>query len=276
LTSALPSRPQVVITNDDGAASQGLHALATAVESWAQVTVVAPLDQESRMSRAMPIRSGRIFELSMQVGEKPRTVYAVDGSPVLAVQHALIEICNKPPDLILSGINYGENVGVTATTSGTIGAVLEAASWGIPSIAFSKEMPGKYMIDNPDYDFTLPAELSSNFARLMYQRDPMVGCYKVDFPETLERNTPWAVTFVSKVRKYDLVAPRRQHLWERSPIQIDHAAWKKKVDKFEIGSDAYVLLVDQTISVAPLTVDATDRERLAVTAEIIRTNSDVL
>jgi len=258
----------VVITNDDGVASQGLTTLAAAVGHWADVLIAAPLDQESRMSRATPQRSGRIFQLQGVEGA-PSAVYAMDATPALAVQYAVVELCDRLPDLVLSGINYGENIGITSATSGTIGAVLEAASWGIPAIAFSMEMPGEHMIENPDYDFRLAARLSSGFAQTILRSGLGHSCYKVDFPSVLQESTPWQATFVSRVRKYDLKPSIRKNLWDKGPLFLDHNAWRRKVKDFEIGSDAHALFVERVISVSPLTADVTAHDELRDTALLL-------
>jgi 5'-nucleotidase len=273
VTKEEPRRPYVLITNDDGINSLGLQRLAQAVASWADVIVVAPFDQESRMSRATPAgRSGRIFSIPAEHVLGLESTFAIDGTPALAIQHALIELCSRRPALILAGINYGENVGSTATVSGTIGAVIEGASWDISSIAFSQQMPGEHMLTNPEYDFSLVAELSSDFCRRVIDaRLPAGRAYKVDYPRLVTAHTEWKTTFVSRVRKYDLWPSGRARLWDSGPIQLDHEAWQKKVDLFEAGSDAHAIFVEGVISVSPLAVDATDRTLLDETANFLAT-----
>jgi len=73
------------------------------------------------------------------VNGKNWTVHAVGGTPAQAVLHAVLEILPRKPDLVVSGINYGENVGSGVTVSGTVGAALDAAGLGIPALAVSLE-----------------------------------------------------------------------------------------------------------------------------------------
>lgn len=261
----------MLVTNDDGASSGGLLALSRAFARWADVVVVAPLDQESRASRATPAgRSGRILKLEVALDNSTTCVYAVDGTPAQAVQYALVEVLSTRPSLVVSGINYGENVGITSTVSGTVGAILEAASWGIPCVAFSQEMPGGDTLANPSYDFSVAAELSSTFGlTLLGQPTSEVPSYKVDFPVLLSRVTPWRTTFVSRIRKYDVRPPVRRALWERGPLDLDHDAWRSKVENFEIGSDAYVLFVERGVSVTPITPDPTCHAALAKTRSLL-------
>ncbi len=131
---------QILLTNDDGIQSPGLWTAAGALSNLGYVHVVAPRDQFSGAGRSMPSNSdGVIKPQQMRVNEKDWTVYAVGGTPAQTVQHAILEILPERPDLVVAGINYGENLGTGVTVSGTVGAALEGASLGIPSLAISLE-----------------------------------------------------------------------------------------------------------------------------------------
>src|SRR5512134_1609758 len=121
-------KPQILLTNDDGIASPGLWAAAEALSQLGYVYVTAPRDQFSGAGRSFPITTdGVIRPQVMDVNGQEWTVYAVGGTPAQVVQHAVLEILPQIPDLVVSGINYGENVGTGITASGTVGAALEAA-----------------------------------------------------------------------------------------------------------------------------------------------------
>jgi len=116
---------QILLTNDDGIDSPGLWAAAEYLAPLGFVTVVAPRQQWSGAGRSLPIQTeGRITLQQLTVAGQPWKAYAVDGSPAQAVLHALVELMPAYPDLIVAGINYGENVGSGVTISGTIGATL--------------------------------------------------------------------------------------------------------------------------------------------------------
>src|SRR5215467_7022964 len=133
-------RPLILFTNDDGIASPGLWAVVDAFYDVGDVLVVAPREQQSGMGRSLPVTSeGRIIEQERLIRGEPNKVYAVDGTPAQAVQHGVIELADRLPSLVVSGINYGENCGNGVTISGTVGAALEAASLGIPAIAVSQQ-----------------------------------------------------------------------------------------------------------------------------------------
>ena len=126
-------KPQILLTNDDGILSPGLWAAAEALAELGFVHVVAPRDQFSGAGRSLPSTSdGIITPRQVTVHGKEWTVYSVGGTPAQAVLHAVYEILPERPNLVVSGINYGENLSVGITASGTVGAALEGAGLGVP------------------------------------------------------------------------------------------------------------------------------------------------
>src|SRR5512143_404698 len=163
------TRPQILLTNDDGIQSPGLWAAAGALAAVGRVTVAAPAEQSSGMGRSLPsTSSGIIREEKLRVNGPEWIVYAVSGSPAQAVQHGVLEIMPKKPDLVVSGINYGENVGLGTTISGTVGAAMEAASLDIPALAISLEAAQRYHLSySQEIDFSTAAHFTAFFGRLM-------------------------------------------------------------------------------------------------------------
>jgi len=99
------------------------------------VTVAAPREQHSGAGRSVPAWSdGEIKPTILTIGDQEWTCYAVGGSPAQAVQYGILAILKQKPDLVVSGINYGENPATDITLSGTVGAALEAAAHGIPAL----------------------------------------------------------------------------------------------------------------------------------------------
>ena len=104
------------------------------------VNVAAPRHQSSDAGRSLPCSSdGTIHPEQVCVNGKTSTVHAVGGTPAQAVLHAVMEILPHKPDLVVSGIEYGENVGSGVSVSGVVGAALEAAGLGIPALAMFLE-----------------------------------------------------------------------------------------------------------------------------------------
>ena len=130
-------RPKILLTNDDGVNSGGLWAAYEALSAFADVTVVAPAVQQSAVGRSIsifePLRMNEVW-----IGD--RSAYSVEGRPTDALLLGLYGL-NLKPDLVVSGINLGENISYESiTTSGTVGAAMEAANQGVPALAYSLQM----------------------------------------------------------------------------------------------------------------------------------------
>jgi 5'-nucleotidase len=132
---------QILITNDDGIESPGLRAAVESVVDIGDVTIVAPSHQQTGMGRSLTgDEQARLEPVDYQINGTKISAYHCDCSPALVVRHSLKTIFNgNRPDLLVSGMNYGENLGTNVTCSGTVGAALEASSFGIAAIAISKQ-----------------------------------------------------------------------------------------------------------------------------------------
>jgi 5'-nucleotidase len=263
LTDRIGSK-QILLTNDDGIDSPGLWAAAAALEPLGFVTVVAPRQQWSGAGRSLPIQTeGRITLQEITVAERAWKAYAVDGSPAQAVLHALVELMPAYPDLIVAGINYGENVGSGVTISGTIGAALEGASFGIPSLAVSFQTdPSFHLSYSTDIDFAAAAHFTHYFARLLlsHKRLPDVDVLKVEVPEGATPSTAWRVTRLSRTRYYLPQRPARANLGDKAKV-----GYLRQVETERVEADSDVrALIDGVVSVTPLSLDLTSRVDLPV------------
>jgi len=253
-------RLQILLTNDDGIRSPGLWAAAEALSEIGFVTVAAPREQSSGAGRSMPVSSdGRLHQEQVTVRGKTWKVYAVGGTPAQAVQHAVLELMPGRPDLVVSGINYGENLTIGVSISGTVGAALEAAAFGIPALAMSLEMPDSYYLSHSEeIDFSVAADFTRRFGRLLLELDPIadVDVLKVDVPHDARPETPWRITRLSRQKYYVPVAPRRTSL--EDPGHLD---FKIELDEasLEPDSDVYALSIERLVSVTPLSLDFTSR-----------------
>lgn len=125
----------ILISNDDGIQSEGLHALVRAVSDLGQVWVVAPDREQSAVGHSITISDPiRLFDFSVDGAHR---TFAINGSPADCVKLALSELLPERPALVMSGINRGENTGISIIYSGTVSAATEGAINGIPSIAVS-------------------------------------------------------------------------------------------------------------------------------------------
>ena len=156
----------VLISNDDGIAAPGIHALVKEIRKIAKVTVVAPDRQQSAVGhaitmnyplRAIPYeRDGEFFG------------YAVDGTPADAVKLGVRYLLKERPDLVVSGINHGSNTAINILYSGTVSAATEGTVLGIPSIAVS-------LTTYDEADFTYAAKFSARLAAVVLERGLPAG-----------------------------------------------------------------------------------------------------
>lgn len=256
-------KPQILLTNDDGIRSAGLWAAAKALSELGFVTVAAPREQYSGAGRSMPLGSdGVLREELVTVNGLTWTVYAVGGSPAQTVQHAILELMPRRPDLVVAGINHGENLTVSITISGTIGAALEAAAFGVPAVAISLEMPKHEQWGESNADFSAAAHFTAHFGRMLMQGEnfPDVDVLKIDVPSDATPQTPWRVTRLSRSQYYVPVSPARERLTE--PVRVDFEI-RYDQDLLEPDSDVYALRVAREVSITPLSLDMTSRVDLS-------------
>ncbi len=145
--------PKILVTNDDGIHSAGIVALAESLQTIGDVVVVAPAHEMSAASHSLtlmrPLRVQKIDDAH----------YSIDGTPTDCVTMAMNLILKEdPPDLVVSGINKGGNLGDDVTYSGTVAGALEASIYGLPGIAIS-------LVQRTNFDFTHAAELARELAR---------------------------------------------------------------------------------------------------------------
>lgn len=255
---------QILLTNDDGIRSPGLWAAAEALSELGFVTVVAPRAQCSGTGRSLPVTSdGIIREEQLEIRGQQWVVYAVGGTPAQAVLHGILEVMPHKPDLVVSGINYGENVGTGITISGTVGAAMEAAALGFPALAISLQTDQRHHFSySTEVDFSAAAHFTAYFARrLLTKHFPAdVDLLKVDVPGEATPQTPWQATRLARQRYYDPVAPERESWQIPGRIGYREAA---RLEEESPDSDVFVLRRKRLVAVTPLSLDMTARVELA-------------
>ena len=253
-------RPLILVTCDDGIESPGLRAAVRAVLPLGEVMVSAPCEQQSGAGRSLAaFNDGAIHEISYQVDGQAVPAYAIYGSPAQAVLYALIELVPRKPALCVSGINFGENVGSGVTSSGTVGAAMEAANEGVLSLATSLETDKQYHYNHSeDVDFSAAVHFTRFFATTMLsqQLPADVDLLKLEVPCTATFETPWRVTRLSRQRYFQVLPSGRRYLGEKRRLD-----YKMVVDRatLEPDSDIQALLVDRIVAVTPLSLDLTSR-----------------
>lgn len=196
------NRPLILVSNDDGVAAKGLRSLIEFLVPLGEVIAVAPDSAQSAKSSAITVNSPlRLKPCPDIAGAK---VYAVNGTPVDCVKLGLhVATSGRRPDIVVSGINHGSNAGSSVIYSGTMGAAIEGAVVGIPSVGFS-------LLDfSADADFTVCREVVERVvARVLAAGLPKGVCLNVNIPAVEHpkelkvvraARTYWTEEFVEKV-----------------------------------------------------------------------------
>ncbi len=147
---------RILITNDDGVTSKGIKELNDAVKDLGQTMIVAPAHQQSGVGHAITLMKP-LRAIPTKVDDQTEA-YAVTGTPTDCVILGAKNLMDEEPDFVISGINIGENLARSITTSGTLGATFEAAYFGIPAIAISiqvkhEDIKFKDGVQTVDYSF---------------------------------------------------------------------------------------------------------------------------
>jgi 5'-nucleotidase len=259
-------RKQILLTNDDSIKSPGLWAAAEALSTLGFVTIVAPREQASGMGRSMPSSSdGKIATTELHIGEQVWEVYAVGGTPTQTVQHAVLEIMDVKPDLVVSGINYGENLASDLTSSGTFGAALEAASLGIPALATSlqlKNVVEDYLSHSTNFDFTVAAHFTRLVANFILNRSlpDDVDLMNLVVPHDATLDTPIQITRQSKKRYFIPYSKRDSNTWDEKGKLAGFTTVAD--DEIDPGTDVHAMVKQKVVSVTPLSLDMTSRVSL--------------
>lgn len=161
----------ILISNDDGIDSKGIKALAMALKRVGDVIVVAPDREQSAVSHSLTLHR------PLRVERHGPNAYAVDGTPTDCINIAVNGILKKRPDLVVSGINKGGNLGDDVTYSGTVSAAMEGTLLGIPSFAIS-------LVSRDNFDFKSAAGFAARLARFILRNKlPKDTLLNVNVPE---------------------------------------------------------------------------------------------
>lgn len=147
----------ILVTNDDGIHSPGIQALAQALDEIGTTIVIAPDRDNSAVSHSLTMNR------PLKVHTLDRNRYTVDGTPTDCVAIGLKKILHAPPDLLVSGINAGANLGDDISYSGTVSAAIEGTMYGIPSMALS-------VGGEPPYDYRAAMEVAACMARMILRK----------------------------------------------------------------------------------------------------------
>jgi 5'-nucleotidase len=232
--------PVILVTNDDGYRSDGIEALADALGRIGEVTIVAPMEESSAIGHALTLRRPMRLE---RMGDR---VYGVDGTPTDCVNLGVDIVLKRKPDLVVSGINKGYNLGDDVTYSGTVAGAMEGALLGVASIAVSLERT------QGQYDFTPAATAAASVAEAVLRRGlPSRTFLNVNVPTGVPRGL--RATFQAKRNHVTVVSERldprnRPYYW----IEEGENEWEPH-DRSD-----YQAVKDGFVSVTPLHPDLTN------------------
>ena len=248
-------RPLVLVTNDDGIASPGLKAAARGVLKYADVIVAAPCRQQTGMGRAFPRTEdlGIIEEVPYEVDHFQVPAYAIHGSPAYAAAYGILELSPRKPDLCVSGINYGENLGMTLTCSGTLGAAFEASSQKVPAVAVSvqADLSIQRSEDFQEYDWTVPQAVVEKWAGWALKnlgRDGM-DVLNINIPAGIQDAEKYRITTQSRQNYFEFCAPGDRDRTKPYELQARKCVNEELLER---DSDIYAVYKERIISVTAL------------------------
>ncbi len=234
---------KILLTNDDGISAEGLESLATALADIAEVVVVAPDREASATGHSITL------ERPVRLKEWGENRYSVDGTPTDCVMVALVALmANEPPDLLVSGINRGQNMGDDVTYSGTVGAAMEGHLHGIPSIAVSQSL-GHGM------SFPRSAEIVRDLIQSLLKKGLEKNLLlNVNVPPSEFKGFRW--TSLDRRRYVESVVEQRDPRGRRYYWIAGRPVWDGRE-----GGDSQAV-AEGFVSITPLQLDLTDFRRL--------------
>ena len=262
----------ILISNDDGVFAPGILAAKQAVENIADVTVVAPDENNSSVGRRLTLfKHLKLETCELDDGSK---AYSVSGSPADAVIVGADYVMGEKPDLVITGINQGVNISCDITSSGTVCAAFEAVSLGIPAIAaslfvdpktaFKQDENGEWYVD---YDFTLAKKVLHDIVlKIKNQGFPEgVNLFNLNVPSNYESEDIKITHLSHKMldkRVIDNTDEEKKEIFNY-PLDKNQSSddlimiTSDLVKDYEEGSDGHALIVEKCPSLTPLDVNMT-------------------
>src|SRR6476620_2379830 len=239
----MPGPPKrILVTNDDGLHSPGLTALAKALSRVGEVWVVAPERERTAAAHAVTLHK------PLRVQQRGPRIYAVSGTPVDCVNLAVLKLMPAPPDLLVSGINKGVNLGDDVLYSGTVSAAMEGTILGVPSMAISQE-------GRDQFHFATGAHYAVRVARLILRHGlPEETLVNLNIPNrTVDTVTGVRVTCLSRRRFENPIIEKvdphgRSYFW----IAGTRVSWSRNKDA------DHEAIAEGDVSLTPLHLDSTN------------------
>lgn len=242
--------PLILVTNDDGYRSEGITALADALRPLGDVTIVAPQDESSAIGHALTLKR------PLRLEHIRDSTYSVDGTPTDCVNMAVTHVFKRLPDMVVSGINKGWNLGDDVTYSGTAAGALEAALLGVPGIAVSLQQT------RGTYDFSFAAKAAADMAAALFRR-PLPAWTFLNM--NLPKGQPKGLRVTVQAKRNHITQITERHDPKGRPYY-----WiEEGLDEWEPHDRSdYQAVRDGYISVTPLHPDLTAHHALSAVEEL--------
>jgi 5'/3'-nucleotidase len=230
---------RILVTNDDGITAEGIKRLEEAMLPLGEVTVVAPDHEMSATSQSLSLHS------PLRVARLDARHFAVSGTPADAVILAIHHLLAERPDLVVSGINPGGNLGENVVYSGTVAAAMEATLHGVPAIAVS-------LATRKRLDFSLAADFAQRLARKVLEDVLPAGVM-------LNVNVPRGEVKGARITRMSRKISQNVIHEQKDPRGRPYYWHDETIDLGQVEADSdYAAIVAHEISVTPLQVDRTD------------------
>ncbi len=247
---------RILFSNDDGIFSEGIEALVRVLAKQHEVIVAAPASEQSGMSHALTVRK-RLRVSSYEQFKQYGAVEAlrIEGTPTDCVKLYLDALAgDQPPDLVISGINHGSNLGSDVLYSGTVGAAIEGYFHGISSIAISLDYQS-------EISYLEVAEFLSGQLESFFQRQTQPYFYNINFPRKLRGIAEKNIAFTKLGHRDYANAFKRE---EDSQGQLSYIMAGEIIDAGNDNQTDIFAVEHGYVSFTPLHLDLTDYSRLHI------------
>lgn len=249
---------KILLTNDDGFDSSGLLALKDALKDLAHITIVAPASEKSACGHGLTLTRPLSF---VRIDDD---FYKLeDGTPSDCVYLALNSLYEQKPDLVISGINLGSNMGEDITYSGTAAGAMEACIQGVPSIAISQLMPDKNR--SKHFDFSLAKQCIAEVVKMIFTQGYPLGERKflnINIPHIPSKECKgYKITQMGyRIYADDAQVHRNPRGQEYYWLGLHPLQWEERTDTPCANGSDFKAVHNNYVSITPIKLDMTSYE----------------
>ncbi len=237
---------RILVSNDDGINSVGIQVLANALKEIGDVTIVAPLTEQSAVGHAITMKIP--LRVTKQYRDGEFYGYAVDGTPADCIKMGIRNILKEKPDIVISGINSGSNTAVNIIYSGTVSAAREAAIMDVPSIAIS-------VTSHHPKHYEFAGKVAVHLAKLVAEKGLTKGsCLNVNVPDLPEEEIAGILLTKQGASKWDDIYEERIDPYGEKYYWL---TGKMTDDDHTLDRDQFAIL-NKYVAVTPIHFDLTD------------------